>query len=88
MQSLVLDLNSITTVMEFKIYIYTKPCSDDQIIYKTFDAAVRACRRGGIIEEWSCTDLSDRFILTNSWRREKQLVRQSGGDGPFLEFQE
>ena len=73
--------------MEFKIYIYIKPWSDDQIIYKTFDAAERACRRGGVIEEWSCGS-SDRFILTNSWRREKQLVRQSGGDGPFLEFQE
>ena len=73
--------------MEFKIYIYVKPWSDDRIIYKSFEAAERACRRGGVIEEWT-SNSSDRFILTNSWRREKQLVCYSGSDPSLLEFQE
>jgi hypothetical protein len=83
--------------MEFKIYIYLKPWSDDRIIYKTFDAAERACRRGGVIQEWAChlgpgdaraCGASDRFTLRNSWRREKHLICYNGRDASLLEFQE
>ena len=75
--------------MEFKIYIYMKPWSEDQIIYKTFDAAERACRQDGLIEEWTCSASSDRFALTNSWQRiGKEMVRQFDGTAAPLEFEE
>jgi hypothetical protein len=55
--------------MEFKIYVYIKPLTDEHLIYKTFTAAERACRIGGLIEEWVCTEDSDRFRITNVWER-------------------
>ena len=62
--------------MEFKIYIYVKP-TEEYLVYRTFDAAERACRIGGVIEEWSCTEASDRLILTRVWERTKgQLIEQ------------
>ena len=74
--------------MEFKIYIYLKPWSDDRIIYKSFEAAEKACRRGGVIQEWACNASSDRFTLRNSWRREKHLICYNGRDASLLEFEE
>jgi len=56
--------------MEFKIYVYLKPKTEEHLIYRTFTAAERACRIGGIIEEWSYTDISDRLVLTRSWIRD------------------
>jgi hypothetical protein len=65
--------------MEFKIYIYVKP-TGEHLVYRTFDAAERACREGGRIEEWSCVEDSDRLVLTRVWERVKgQLIDQGIG---------
>ena len=63
--------------MEFKIYVYVKP-TDIHLVYRTFDAADRACREGGLIEEWSCVEGSDRLILIRVWERIKGKLIDQG----------
>jgi hypothetical protein len=42
--------------MEFRIYVLIKP-------------AERACRIGGLIEEWSTVDGSERLVLSRMFER-------------------
>lgn len=54
----------------FRIWIYTKPQTFDMLLYRTFDAAVRACTaEEGEIDEWAAVEGSPRLILLSTWRR-------------------
>lgn len=57
--------------MDIRIYVYRKPFTDDSLYYRTFEAAERACRIGGLIEEWICTEGTERFLRTIVWERMK-----------------
>lgn len=54
--------------MEFRIYVLIKPAGE-KILYRTFSAAERACRVGGVIEEWSTVDGSERLVLSRMFER-------------------
>lgn len=56
--------------VEFKIYIYIKPHTSDKILYRTFDAAQRACTHiDGEIEEWAAVEGAARLRYVCSWYR-------------------
>jgi hypothetical protein len=58
----------------YKIYVVVKP-SEERLIYKTFDAALRAAEGqiGTEIEEWHSLDSSDRLRHMQSWE-----IRRTG----------
>ncbi len=54
----------------FKVYVFLKPHSLDKLIYRTLDAAQRACTsEDGEIEEWIATESSPRLRRTRTWVR-------------------
>jgi hypothetical protein len=66
----------------FRIWIFTKPQTYDTILYRTFDAAARACTmEEGEIEEWAAVEGSPRLVLVATWIRTRgDFVMQLGVD--------
>ena len=56
--------------MQQQTEIFTKVYVFRTILYRTFDAASRACTmENGEIEEWICFAHLDRMHLTRTWTR-------------------
>jgi len=54
----------------FRIWILRKPQISDAVLYRTFDAAMRACCVAGAeVEEWVATETSPRLSRTVVWLR-------------------
>jgi hypothetical protein len=54
----------------FKVYVFRKPHSLEKILYRTLDAAQRACTSAdGEIEEWIAIESSPRLRLVRTWVR-------------------
>ena len=57
----------------FRIWIYLKPHTSDTLVYRTFEAALRACTvEDGEITEWIATEESPRMRPVCTW------IRRSG----------
>ncbi len=58
----------------YKIYVVIKP-SEERLIYKTFDAALRAAEGliGTEIEEWHAVEGTDRLRHAHTW-----TIRRTG----------
>lgn len=53
-----------------RVFMYTKPGTEERLIYASLAAAQRACTTvGGQVEEWHAYDGSDRMQLRCVWTR-------------------